>query len=99
MTDNEKGNETATEAQLNDLVKWGVRVPPRPTAKEAARMLAELADRKARGLCSYNQAAWLAKQGLTTEVTAEEARTILDATQANGWRVPADIRAKYGKPN
>jgi len=45
-------------------------------------------DRRRRHICTYRQARQLAKGGVRTDVSFDDARRAIDAIAANRWRAP-----------
>lgn len=66
-------------------------------ARELAR---QLEHRKRSGLCTFNQARFLARQGLNPEVSFADASAAMAAAAANRWRVPESLRAdpRFARP-
>jgi acetyl-CoA acetyltransferase len=60
---------------------------------QASVMLQNLDDRKKKGLASYKQAKLLKKNGMNPDIKFAEARKVIDALAANGWRPTDAIRA------
>lgn len=87
----------ATDKQLDLLRKWGVNVEKTPSRREASQMIDRLAERRKRGICSYKQAALLAKYGLPTDVGFKEASDLITIIKQNGWTVPAAVRRRYAE--
>ena len=58
----------------------------------ARQLLQGMGDRREKGLCTFRQAAALAKRGLPTNVSFEKAHEWMDKIAGNGWQVPENIR-------
>lgn len=59
------------------------------TAGQARELLRAIEARRKAGLCTYNQARALARWGLRTDVSFQDAREAMDALAAAGWRKSA----------
>lgn len=80
------GGPRATTGQFEYLKKLGVPVQERPSIGEAKAMLDALTSRRKRGLCTYKQAALLAKYGEDVNVSFEQASAIITEIKDRGWR-------------
>jgi superfamily II DNA or RNA helicase len=61
---------------------------------QAGEMISLCKKRAQAGLCTVKQAKILGKHGFSVDVTFNEARRLIDAIAANGWRRPADLVAQ-----
>lgn len=61
----------------------------------ATRICNALRARWKAGLCTLKQARQFAKRGLREDIPFEDARGVMDAIASNGWKVPADVDAKW----
>lgn len=86
-----------SEKQIEVLRRNGITSLADMTRSDATAKINEILDRQRRGLCTLKQEKTLAKHGLRTDMTFEEARFALDAIQQNGWSVPFWLREKAGK--
>lgn len=91
----EKRGEPATDKQIGALAIMGVEGFKLTdiSKSQASVMLETLADRKKKGLASYKQAKLLKKNGMNPDIKFAEARQVIDALAANGWRPTDAIRA------
>ena len=78
-----------TEAQINFLENNGVPIEGL-NRNAASALCGELIARRRNGLCTFKQARLLKKHGYDPNATFDEARSIIDALAANGWRRPTD---------
>lgn len=81
-------SNAATKPQLEMLERYGVpKNEIKELTKSAARKLIDTIQvRRRMGLCTYKQANKLAQYGYDPNMTFNDARKILDALAANGWR-------------
>lgn len=78
-----------TPRQLELLEQTGIKVDPDAIDRgQASALLDKVFSRRKQGLCTYKQAAALAKRGLNPDVSFDDARRAMDAIAANGWRTP-----------
>ena len=88
---------TITTAQASYLRHFGVDVQKlAPTKREAGELIGALKARRAKNLCTYKQARVLARSGLRTDLSFDDARRAIDALAANGWRCIPSIRDRWG---
>lgn len=85
----------ATDRQLEYIERLGIKLDKTPSRREASQLIDYWGARRREGLCSYKQARLLAKYGLSTDLTFDQARAAIDAIAAAGWRCPAEIREQY----
>lgn len=86
----------ATEAQLEAIGRSGLELPKVPSRREAGRILDELVSRRKRGLCTIRQMRQLARRGLRTDLTFEQAKQAMDALAAQDWRMTPEIAEAFG---
>lgn len=89
----------ATDEQLLLLQRWGVDVEAlkTPSRKEASQLIGRMIERRKVGLCTYKQAALLARNGLRDDLSFDDAKRAIDGLASNRWRVTADIWEAYGR--
>lgn len=86
-----------SEKQLAALARFKVPIDPaKITRGEASALLDKLIGRARAGMCTFKQANALAKRGLRSDVTFDQARMILDQLAMAQWRVPPWIRDQFG---
>lgn len=88
----------ATEAQLKFLERMNVPVDVRLTKASASKMIDKFLERRNQNMCTYKQAATLAKWGMSASISFPEATAIMGRAKANGWRPTRDDWAKYRRP-
>jgi superfamily II DNA or RNA helicase len=76
----------ATEKQIACLERNGVPLPPNLTRRNAARLIDDIITRREQGLCTAKQALVLARYGMNTRMTFDEARSALDQLAQQGWK-------------
>ena len=82
--------KTLSEKQRAMLLRNGVNPDKLPYA-QSRQLLTEMHKRRDSGLCTLKQAICLQKNGYETKgVTFAEAKKLIDALAANGWRRPAE---------
>lgn len=84
--------KTITEKQAALLERQGID-PSTLSYTQARQLLNELFRRWNTNECSYKQARILAKHGLPTNATRDQAKEWIDAIAANGWRLPAQLQS------
>lgn len=82
-------------ALVEKLQRAGVAEPPRSDA-QARALYKELSARRSGGLCTFKQAAQLAKRGLSVDMSFDDARAAMDALSANNWRMTTEIAERFG---
>lgn len=60
---------------------------------QAKQLIGEVINRRDAGRCTYKQAKVLQKYGYSPESSYQEAREVIDAIAANGWRRPEEAKA------
>lgn len=83
-----RGRAPASFKQVMALRTAGLSVPDTISRDDATTLFGVLEQRRAAGLCTIKQARKLRSYGLRDDVSFGEARTLLDAIEANGWRTP-----------
>jgi superfamily II DNA or RNA helicase len=58
---------------------------------QASEIIANIQERPRKGQCTYKQARQLLRFGYDPDVSFEEARRVIDALAANGWRRPSRV--------
>jgi superfamily II DNA or RNA helicase len=84
------------EDQILRMQMLKIEIDSRETVRTASAKIARVLQRRKLGLCTLKQARVLARAGLSTELSFEDARAALDALASNGWRPTAELRARYG---
>jgi superfamily II DNA or RNA helicase len=80
------GDEPATEKQIEVLRKKKVPLPEKLTKRAASRLLTEIGHRMDKGLCTFAQAAQLAKYGYDKNLPFDQAHAVMDAIVSGGWK-------------
>lgn len=86
--------EPPTEAQLGVLERAGYATK-NITKRDASTIISAIVARREQGLCTVKQARLLARHGLRTDLSIEDASHCLDAIAKNNWRVPLTLDAKF----
>lgn len=81
------GGIDPTDKQIHRLRQNGID-PIGLDRGQVSALITEIAERFARGLCTYKQARTLARYGLNPDVSFADAQRAIDAIQANGWKAP-----------
>jgi hypothetical protein len=89
------GGAPLTATQRGHLEKYGVKTGD-VSAAAANAMLDSLQNRRRKGLCTYKQAACLARNGANPDLGYAEARDALDELALSGWRATPEWRARWG---
>lgn len=78
----------ATPGQRKLLLSYGLREREveELTKRDASRLIESCMSRKRMGLCTYRQADTLKRFGYDTNIPFEDAKKIIDAIAANGWK-------------
>lgn len=83
------GARAATEKQVTAIEKFGMKLPQRPTFKQATELLNKLFGRANHGLATMKQLQLLSKHGLARrDLRMSEAKALIDVIARNGWRKP-----------
>lgn len=79
----------ATDAQKSALVRSGIapKVVATLTKGDATEMLGAMIKRREERLCTIKQAQQLAKHGITTRLSFEDASKVIDYIASHNWRV------------
>jgi len=85
----------ASEKQLQYLARMNIPTNVRMTKKSASNVIDKFIERRKAGLCTYKQAATLAKWGMQANVPFPEANAIITRAKNNGWQVTRDDYTKY----
>jgi superfamily II DNA or RNA helicase len=83
-----------TPAQLEALERAGIPSKDVSFAR-ASQLISEIKKRREKGLCTFKQARTLARLGLPSDLSFDDADAALTELKANGWKVPADMRERY----
>jgi hypothetical protein len=78
-----------TEKQITFLEKQGIKTEDL-SFTHASQLIQEIIDRRDQQRATFKQSKVLAKYGYNPDASFSEAREIIDALAANGWKRPAD---------
>lgn len=95
----DRSGPRASASQCDYLRSFGAQIDESnlPSAREASKLIDKLVDRRRRNLCTYKQAKLFQKFDLSTDIPFSEASGVLTAIASNGWKVPDDVRARWGR--
>ena len=80
----------ASQKQVDLLRRFGVEDGARMNFTQAQRLVGQLIQRAQQERCTYKQAKLLQRYGYSTDTSFADARKIIDAIAANGWKRPAE---------
>lgn len=86
------GGVPATDGQIGALERIGVKDASQMDKGQAHALLDAVSMRKDKGLCTYKQALFLARNGLNPDVSFEDASFAIDTIAKARWRVPTSLR-------
>ena len=82
-----------TDKQRELLARYGVPIPANATRAVAGALITEVFARRDQGRCTFKQAKLLKKYGYPTNTSFTDAKGIIDAIKANGWKRPVEATA------